>query len=184
MTYIVMALKSEVQAFVDKYKLQKSHLGSFSLYYDDTRKIILSGVGIKSAREATQTLINQYDICDTDIFLNIGICAAKSSSKIGTLMDIGVVVYNGVSQGFAKNKKDIVCVDEALSEAKYDLVDMESYGFLDAVLHSPAIKNFHILKVVSDHFEPQSVTKEKTKSLIFKAINDINKLLLSTEGCQ
>ena len=51
---------------------------------------------------------------------------------------------------------------------------MESFGFYDAVIHSPAIKKFHILKVVSDHFEPQKVTKVGTKLLIFNAIDDIN----------
>ncbi|MDQ7067501.1 MAG: hypothetical protein Q9M40_05775 [Sulfurimonas sp.] len=50
------------------------------------------------------------------------------------------------------------------------------------LLHSPAIKTFHILKVVSDHFEPQTVTKENTKSLLFKVINDINKLTSSFIG--
>ena len=54
---------------------------------------------------------------------------------------------------------------------------MESFGFYDAVIHSPAIKNYHILKVVSDHFEPQTITKELTKSLIFNVIDGINFIL-------
>jgi len=51
---------------------------------------------------------------------------------------------------------------------------MESYGFYDAVVHNPAIKRFHIFKVVSDHCEPKKVTKEKTKSLLFNVIDAIN----------
>ncbi|MDQ7067538.1 MAG: hypothetical protein Q9M40_05970 [Sulfurimonas sp.] len=87
-------------------------------------------------------------------------------------------IYDGMPYMFEKSKKSIVCVYEEVSHEKYDIVDMESYGFLDAVMHSPAIKTFHILKVVSDHFEPQTITKENTKSLLFKVINDINKLLV------
>ncbi|MDF1883065.1 hypothetical protein JHD49_03855 [Sulfurimonas sp. SAG-AH-194-C21] len=178
MIYLVIALKSEVQAFVDRDKLKKTKLGKYTLFYDETKKIILSGIGVINAREATQALINQYDITDDDIYINIGICGAVQDYEIGSLLEIGEVVYDGIAHPFKKSKKSLVCVDEAISEAKYDVVDMESYGFLDAVTHSPAIKNFHILKVVSDNFKPESVTKEKTKSLIFKVINDINKLII------
>lgn len=174
-----MALKSEIQAFVDRDKLKKTKLGKYTLFFDETKKIILSGIGVVNAREATQALINQYDITDDDIYINIGICGANEDYDIGSLLEIGEVIYDGIPHPFEKNKKSLVCVDEAMSEEKYDVVDMESYGFLDAVTHSPAIKNFHILKVVSDHFEPESITKEKTKSLIFKVINDINKLLVN-----
>ena len=175
--YLVIALKSEAQAFVDRYKLKKTKLGDFTLYFDEKRSLIVSGIGIVNTRAATQTLINYYDISDDDIYINVGICGASKEHKIGSLLEIGEVVHDGIDHPFIKNKKSIVCVNEAMSENKYELVDMESYGFLDAVSHSPAIKNFHILKVVSDHFEPEKVTKEFTKSLIFKAINDINKLI-------
>ena len=177
MIYLVIALKSEAQAFVDRYKLKKTKLGGFTLYFDEERFLIVSGIGIVNARVATQTLINYYDISDDDIYINVGVCGASKEHEIGSLLEIGEVMHNGIPYPFKKDKKCIVCVDEAVSQAKYDLVDMESYGFLDAVSHSPAIKNFYILKVVSDHFEPEKVTKEFTKSLIFKAINDINKIL-------
>lgn len=182
MIYIVIALKSEAQAFVDKYKLTKTKLGKYTLYSDKTKKIILSGIGVINAREATQALINQYDITDEDMYINIGICGAKKQYSIGSLLEIGEVIYDGVSHSFKEGKKSIVCIHEAITQVKYDVVDMESYGFLDAVTHSPAIKYVYILKVVSDHFEPQNVTKELTKSLIFKVINDINLLVHKKEG--
>jgi hypothetical protein len=68
-------------------------------------------------------------------------------------------------------------VSEELSTPSYELADMESYGFYDAVIHNPAIKSFHIFKVVSDHFEPQKVSKKQTKSLLFNLIDDINKII-------
>ncbi len=45
---------------------------------------------------------------------------------------------------------------------------MESFGFYEAVKEIP---NYHIFKVVSDHFEPKRVTKDDTKKLIFDAID-------------
>ena len=174
MLYIITALKSEAQAFVDKYKLSKSKLGVHRVFFNDKVLIIVSGIGVLNARVATQALINKYDITDEDIYLNIGICGASKKYELSSLIEVGSIVYQGITYNFKKNREEIVCVDEAMSECLYEIVDMESYGFYDAVIHNPAIKNFHILKVVSDHFEPEKVTKDATKKLISKNIDAIN----------
>ena len=176
MTYIVIALKPEAQAFVDYYKLQKSKLDTYTLFEGEDIKLIISGMGIESARLATQTLINHFDITDDDIYINAGICAGSRSYEIGELVECGGVKYQEIAYRFKNDLPLINCVDEAQSEALYELSDMESYGFYDAVIHNPAIKKFHILKVVSDHFEPKKLTKELAKSLLFakmEAIKDI-----------
>lgn len=182
MLYILTALKPEAQAFVDRYKLKKSKLGNFTLFSNDSMMLIVSGIGVNNAAQATQTLINHFDITDDDIYLNIGICGASSKFAIGTLLEIGTLIYNTKSTSLPSTSKNtITCVDEEMEENLYEIVDMESFGFYDAVIHSPAIKNFHILKVVSDHFEPRKVTKEKTKSLLFNAIDAIN-IIIKKEG--
>ena len=182
MIYIVVALKAEAQAFIDKYKLKKSKLANSTIYANADMILITSHLGVINARNATQTLINQFDITDDDVYLNIGICGANSSYEIGSLLEIGSVVYEDMSYEFKKEKKRITCVDEEISENAYEMVDMESYGFYDAVIHNPAIKNFHILKVVSDHFEPERVTKDGTKKLIFNVLDDINNIMFPKEN--
>ncbi|SFV68643.1 Spore photoproduct lyase [hydrothermal vent metagenome] len=177
MLYIVTALKPEAQAFVDYYKLKKSKLNGFTLFFNEKIKLIISGIGIEKARLATQTLINNFDITDDDTYLNIGICAASKNYAIGELIVCGGIVYQNQKYIFMPTNPLIYCVENALSSAIYPLADMESYGFYDAVIHNPAIKKFHIIKVVSDHFEPQKVTKEKTKSLLFNLVNAINKVI-------
>jgi len=179
--YIVIALKSETQAFVERYKLQKTKLKEYTLFFDENIRLIISGMRVVNAREATQALINQYDITDNDLYLNVGICGAREEYPIGSLLEIGEVIYNGIVHSFKKGKKSIVCVDETVSENIYEIVDMESYGFYDAVLHNPAIKNFHILKIVSDHFEPDKVSKDGTKKLISKSIDVINAIILNKD---
>ena len=173
MIYIVAALKAEAQAFIDKYKLTKVKLANSTIFVNDNMTLIISNLGVTNARNATQTLINQFDITDDDIYLNIGICGATTSYEIGSLLEIGSLVYDEIAYEFKKERKSITCVDEAISENIYEIVDMESYGFYDAVVHNPAIKNFHILKVVSDHFEPERVTKDGTKKLIFNVLESI-----------
>ncbi|MCD6172998.1 MAG: hypothetical protein J7J96_04300 [Sulfurimonas sp.] len=193
MLYIVIALKSEAQAFVDRYKLKKSRLDNFTFFSNENMMLIVSGLGVKNSTQATQILINNYDITDNDTYLNIGICGANENYEIGELLEIGEIIYNFKtinlqSQSKSKSKKTITCLDEEANinthvpehSDKYSwgtIVDMESFGFYDAVIHSPAIKNYHILKVVSDHFEPSKVTKELTKSLVFNVIDDINLIL-------
>ena len=173
MIYIVTALKPEAQAFVDFYKLTKSKLGNYTAFIDKNITLIVSGIGVVNARHATQTLINHIDITDDDIYLNVGICGASREYEIGQLLEIGSITYEDINYSF-KDERNILCLDKEASEMSYEIVDMESYGFYDATIHSPAIKNFYIFKVVSDHFEPHKVTKDKTKSLIFNVINDIN----------
>jgi hypothetical protein len=49
---------------------------------------------------------------------------------------------------------------------------MESAGFIKA---TKDIKNSYIFKIVSDYFEPEKVTKDKAKQLIFNKIDEIMK---------
>jgi purine-nucleoside phosphorylase len=176
--YIVTALKSEAQAFVDKHKLRPTKLSGFNVFTSDSIMLIVSGIGVTSSAHATQALINHYDITDEDIYLNIGICGASEQYDIGQLLEIGTIIYNNKSMPLqSTSPAQLNCVEHEISDNTYDIVDMESFGFYDAVIHSPAIKNYHVLKVVSDHFEPQKVTKETTKSLIFNQIDAINLIL-------
>lgn len=176
MIYIVTALKPEAQAFVDKYRLKPSTLGDHKLFTNDTMKVIVSNVGVMNAMFATQALIDAYDITDEDIYLNVGICGANESYEIGELLEIGEIAYQGKSYIVHPYlSTGITCVDEEISGSDYEVVDMESFGFYDAIRHSTAIKRFHIYKVVSDHFEPESVSKEGAKMVIFKALDSIMK---------
>ncbi|WP_457750023.1 hypothetical protein [Sulfurimonas sp.] len=178
MLYIVSALKPEAQAFVDKYKLQKSKLQNYTLFQNNNITLILSGIGVTNARLATQTLINHFDISDDDVYLNVGICAAPCKHSIGELIEIGAISYRNTDYTFDTNKHALTCIDKEAATEQNSIVDMESFGFYDAVIHNPAIKKFHILKVVSDHFQPDIITKEYTKSLLFNVIDDINRVSL------
>ena len=175
MLYIVTALKPEAQAFVDYHKnLKKEKLDNFTIFKNNKLILIISHLGVANARAATQTLINHFDISDEDIYCNVGICGAKNEYPIGTLLNVGTLTYNDNNYKLSDAPEQITCCDEAVKENKYNIVDMESYGFYDAVVHNPAIKNAYIFKVVSDHFEPHKVDKEQTKSLIFNTIDAIN----------
>ena len=156
MLYIICALKSEAQAFVDKYKLPKSK-------QNNAINLITSGIGKEHMFIATQKVVQK--MTQEDIIVNVGICGANKNYKIGQLID-----------GF---KENLTCVDTQVQKSSiYELVDMESSGFIDA---TKGIKNRYIFKVVSDNFEPQIVTKELAKQLIFNKIDDINTIIFNKE---
>ncbi|WP_294967097.1 hypothetical protein [Sulfurimonas sp.] len=152
MLYILCALKSEAQAFVDKYKLTKNKQNS-------QLRLIVSGMGAENMFEATQEVVKT--MTEDDTIINVGICGGDKKFSIGQLIDA--------------RESNLTCVSSEVScDGEYELVDMESDGFIRA---TKDIQNKYIFKVVSDHFEPQEVTKEKTKSLIFNVIDDINKTI-------
>ncbi|SFV75154.1 Spore photoproduct lyase [hydrothermal vent metagenome] len=174
MIFIVTALKPEAQAFVDKYKLKKNTLKNYTIFQNDTMTVIISGIGIHNAMMATQTLIDFFDIVDEDIFLNVGICGANKQYEIGSLLPISHIIYEEKKYSInTQNNHTIACVNTPITNPIYEIVDMESFGFYDAIIHSPAIKNYAIFKIVSDHFEPKKITKETTKSLLFQHIETI-----------
>lgn len=149
MIYIVTALKPEAQAFIEKYKLPKNKK-------NDEISLFISGLGSQNMFNTTKDIIELMN--EDDIILNVGICGASKKYKIGQLID-------GL-------KENLICMDYEVSKNDcYELVDMESSGFLEATQGL----NRYIFKVVSDHFEPHTVTKEATKSLIFNAIEEIMK---------
>lgn len=171
MIYVVTALKPEAQAFVDKYKLTKSKLDSFTLYKNKHVKVIVSGIGSLSTKKATKKLIETFKTNNDDIYLNIGICGADKNYSIGELVEVGVIAYK--NETFVLNKNTttkITCLDNEMSQNTYKLVDMDSYGFYEATKDK---NNVYMYKVVSDHFEPNKVTKEGTKSLIFNIIDEV-----------
>ena len=148
MIYIVVALKCEAQAFVDRFRLPKTK-------QNNDISVVVSGVGRSKMFQTTKEIVK--NMTQNDKIVNIGICGAEKKFPIGSVID-----------GF---KQNITCVEKEVSTSMgYEVVDMESSGFIDA---THKIKNRYIFKVVSDHFEPHTITKEKTKQLIFNVIDEI-----------
>ena len=144
----MVALKAEAQAFVDKYKLQN--------YKNKHISVVISGMGKEKMTKSTCKVVK--NLVKGDKIANVGICGASKKYAIGELID-----------GFDVK---ITCVDDEMTDGGFDVVDMESAGFLEA---TKDIKQRYMFKVVSDHFEPRTVTKDKAKKLIFDKIDEIMK---------
>jgi purine-nucleoside phosphorylase len=149
MIYIMVALKAEAQAFVDRFKLPQERQNS-------ELSVVVTGMGSKKMFEGTSEVVKMMH--EDDVIINVGICGADKKYEIGQLID-------------ALESK-LTCVDHEISTHDHELVDMESRGFFEA---TKDVKNVYMFKVVSDHFEPKSVTKDMAKKLIFEKIDEIIK---------
>lgn len=179
MVYLVIALKSEAQAFVEKYKLIKTKCGSFTLFYNENIVLIISGMGVQNAKNATIRLLESFNIGDSDILVNIGICGASKNYRIGEIVQIGSLWYKDKFYTIdATSPNELTCVDEEITKSGYEMVDMESFGFFEA---TKLVQNRHIYKVVSDHFEPQNITKDAVKKLLSAVIDEVLKKRLKNE---
>ena len=147
MLYIITALKSEAQAFVDKYKLSKSKLAGFILFSNENIFLIVSGMGILNARLATQTLINQYDITDEDIYLNIGICGASKKYELGSVLEVGSIIYEEISYKFKEDVKEIEEVEEETT--KIDEKEEKLQKFLPKFCHSLILLQSKVLSILA-----------------------------------
>ena len=173
MTYIFTALKPEAQAFVDKFRLQKERIGHFTIFSNTQIRVIVSGLGVEKMQECCQYMQTYFHISKDDIVINIGIAGANSNYKIGSLVEIGTIEYHNQTVEVNKNLNEhLTCLDFEAKCNEYQIVDMESFGF-----YKPfgEYHNRYIFKVISDHFQPEKVTKDSTKKLIYKKIDEILK---------
>ena len=131
-------------------------------YKNENMQVIVSGIGVKNMYESTLEIAQ--DLKMDDRLVNIGICGASKKFNIGDLLEIDLASKSC-------NESILTCVDKEVSaENIYDIVDMESDGFIQV---AKSINNSYIFKIVSDHFEPKTVTKDKAKKLIFNKIDEI-----------
>jgi len=142
----MVALKAEAQAFVDRYRLKN--------YKNENMEVCISGIGKENMYKATTLVLERFK--NGDKIANIGICGASNHYSIGDMID-----------GF---KHHIKCVDYQQIGGDFEIVDMESDGFFEA---TKDIKERYMFKIVSDHFTPNSVTKDMAKGLIFEKIDEI-----------
>ena len=171
MIYIFCATKSEAQAIVEHKKLQKKKIYGKNIFSNDSIHLFVTGVGKKNAAQTAlwckETFSPSYD----DVILNIGIAAAPKAIAIGSLCRISTLFCGDAQYTIAPKGYALQTVDHPQSKMVEHLVDMEA-----CALFGVFKKRLRIYKIVSDHFEPHNVTKERTKRLIASVLDAIEEL--------
>ena len=183
MVYIVVALASEAKPIVRFYELQRVEGIDFYLFANDEILLLVGGVGYEKTQNSIEKLFIYRSIKESDIVINIGLCASALSNKIGELMLIDKITYNESSfklnLGIEHSHKvsALLSVKEPQSEYIETLVDMEAHAVLSESLKYVTIGQLLFIKIVSDHFEPDSLTKNFAYALINKKMKDIDSLI-------
>ena len=190
MIYIICALSAEARLFLDHYKLKQYTLLPFKVYENQNIKLIISGVGSHNALLATTALLAHFTPAKDSILLNIGVAAAPSDYNINTLVVIHKLIYNKKSfypdllYSHPFEEATLTTVDEATSTLYTTLVDMEASAVFQAASRFLKSHQIAIVKIVSDHFSPESVTKELILDAFMHNQNEIFDLIGKIKSVQ
>ncbi len=185
MLYFIIAHSAEAQPVIQHFKMQRVYKFSYTMFEADNVRLIICNTGIDNAMMATSVLLAHYIPTSNDLLINIGICGAPG--EIGTMLLVHKITHNHHScfpdilfkhdlQEISLKTVDTPCVSRS-----DNAVDMEAYGIYKAASRFFKAHQMVFLKIISDNFQPESITKEATKRLISSKIaiiqNTINQAL-------
>lgn len=187
MIYIVLALSSEARPLFTHFGLKRNNDLPYPLYTDGTKLLIVTQPGYENALMATSTLLGYRTPEAEDTLLNIGICAAPKSHAIGALLLAHKIshgthdYYPDILFRHPNEETDLRTVADALSSPEPVPVDMEAHAIYKAGSRFFKAHQMAFLKIVSDHFEPERVTKELAFKLLQDNIPAIEQIMRSME---
>ncbi len=188
MIYIAVATQIEAKPLITKFNLKKDNsFKKFQLFKNTHYTLIITGVGIIESAIALTHTLKEMNINERDIFVNLGICGAKSSLfSIGDIVLVNKITCSvntkpyypdilfkhsfkeGSLESFFKlvSKKD---------DINGDIVDMEGVGVFQSASCFFKHNQIYILKVVSDYLDKNTLEKEFIYTLIDNTIDEVFK---------
>lgn len=151
----------EAKPIIDSFNLQElTDPQKNTIYSNDDILLIISGVSKEKILESLNYIFENYEISKA-FDLSIASCS-DGSIALGTLFCTNRFI-NGVNFANITTVEQPLETDEDLQTL---LVDKQASFFMQTCKEN--IKDFYILKVVSDYFDEQEPKDEE----IFKLIND------------
>ncbi len=170
MLYFIIAHSAEAQPVIQHFKMQRVYKFSYTMFEADNVRLIICNAGIDNAMMATSVLLAHYIPTNNDLLINIGICGAPG--EIGTMLLVHKITHNHHSYFpdilFKHDLQEISLktVDMPSANISDNAVDMEAYGIYKAASRFFKAHQMIFLKIISDNFQPESITKETAKKLI------------------
>lgn len=170
MIYIICALEIEARAIIEHFRLKKSSQFAFVTYKNDEIVVAISGIGRDNAIIATSAICGFYAPKPSDIIINIGICGG--GDEVGRAFLIHKIIdrdrdyYPDILFSHALVESSIECVGSSIESPQNHLVDMESGGVFVAASRFFKLHQIAFIKIISDNFNPQGVTKELVDNLM------------------
>ncbi len=180
MIYIVVALKAEALALIEKLSLSKEESREFDLYGNKNIKLIISKVGKINSAISTTLLLSKFPPKSGDKIINIGIAGSINKADIGKLYWIEKIIDLCENKVFHLQTKassaQISTSPTPITDQdkiKTPLVDMEASGFFQAAKRFMQKDNIIILKIISDNLSTKELSTKEIKDLFIKHIEKI-----------
>ncbi|MGA1932123.1 hypothetical protein ACH5BF_05310 [Arcobacter sp. YIC-464] len=161
--------KVEAQPIVDFFNLKELNDTRKNIYSNDDILLIISGVSKDEISESLSYIFENFEISKA-FDLSIASCS-DGSIALGTLFCTNRFI-------FGLNFANITTVEENLEtdeNLETLLVDKQASFFKDSCKEK--IKDFYILKIVSDYFDEQRPSNEQIFELINNSIERWKKLI-------
>lgn len=190
MIYLITALDAEAKPLCDHYRLKRDTSLPYTLYRNSEMTLLVCGMGKTNALMAVSALLGWRIPEARDIMVNIGICGAPSDYTIGEALLIHKITegdrryYPDILYHHTLLEASLVCIDSPQSITSDHPVDMESSAVFQAASRFFKLHQMAFIKMVSDHFSPESVTKEGAMELIRSRIEEIDDLIFNLQTVQ
>ncbi len=190
MIYLVVALSTEAKPFIHHYQLKAVKGSVISLFSNKEILLCVTQVGFENASLAIEKLCEYRKPQDNDIVINIGLCGAPTQYAIGSLLVIDALRYKSqrdklslyIDHSFKTSS--LTTVAEAQRNSFETPVDMEAFAIFQSASKFIAKEKIFFIKIVSDHFEPETLNKNLAYGLINKQIKNITSLIYSLQRNQ
>lgn len=187
MIYLICALDAEARPLIEHYRLKRDYTLPYTFYKGDGILLLVTGIGRTNAMLALSALMGYRIPKGKDILINIGICGAPDTYLLGEallihqIMDMDRYYYPDILYPHPLRETSLICVDTPVSSPGLFPVDMESGGIFLAASRFLKLHQMAFIKIVSDHFEPNKVTKEGGIGLVKSHIRTLESLIASLQ---
>lgn len=183
MTYLITALDAEARPFIEHYRLKRDSTLPYTLYRNEDLLLLVTQPGKSNAIMAVSALLGYIIPGENDILINIGICGAPLEYGLGEALLVHQIFENSrayypdILYPHPWRESAIVCNDLPQAAPYHHPVDMESSSIFLAASKFFKLHRIAFLKIVSDHFNPDSVTKEGVIALMQQHVSSLGTLI-------
>lgn len=187
MILIAAALQPEAQPLIRRFNLKKdASFSPFDVFKNSSLVVIVAGIGRIRMASAVSAFLGKAR-GEIEYALNLGIAAAPPPIPVGSLFLINKLTDGSSGRVFFPDllvkspvpEKTLMTFDRPMSSQYEDsaLVDMEGAGFFESAGLFLRSHKIGALKVVSDHFNPSSLSAGLIQRLIEERLPEIENYL-------
>jgi hypothetical protein len=183
MHYIVVALHAEARPFLDHFRFERITPLPYALYTHEEMLLLVMQPGYENALLSVSALLGYRPPQAGDTLVNVGICAGPRNVPIGEVLLAHKLIYKehayypDILYQHHALESDLVTTLLPEDTAGVMPVDMEAHAVFKAASRFFDAHEMGFIKVVSDHFAPECVTKEGTVAMIDAAMPKIRTIM-------